>query len=74
LPRIGKWAFHETGLIEIAIPALVEGFGQRCFFEYESLFAVTVASESKLSRIKKEAFTRTGLVEIIIPASVQVSG
>jgi hypothetical protein len=41
LSRIEKYAFSETGLIEIVIPGSVEVMGANCFAECRSLSSIT---------------------------------
>jgi hypothetical protein len=74
LSQIEAYAFQDSGLIEIGIPASVEMVDAGCFLQCESLTSVTFESGSRLSRIEKQAFYETGLIEIEIPSSVEVIG
>jgi hypothetical protein len=72
LSRIDGWAFTQTGLVEIVIPASVEFLGEGCFAGCRSLTSLTFESGSRLSRIENWLFHETGLIEIVIPSSVEM--
>jgi hypothetical protein len=59
-------------LVEIIIPASIEGLINWCFSECESLSSIRFESGVNLSRIEARTFNTTVLVEIIIPSSVEV--
>ena len=74
LREIGEWAFYETGLTEVHIPASVRTIGERAFEYCENLQRVTFAEGSQLREIGEWAFRETGIAEVQIPASVQIIG
>jgi hypothetical protein len=55
LSQIEMQGFAETRLIEIVIPALVEGVGENCFLRCGSLTSLTFELGSRLSPIEKSA-------------------
>jgi hypothetical protein len=58
LSRIEAWAFSETGLIEIILPASVEILCEQCFSECRSLSSVTFERGSKLLGNEKEILSQ----------------
>ena len=68
---IGLYAFKETGLTSIIIPASVTSIDMMVFENCNSLATVTFASESQLTSIEYMAFCQCrSLTSINIPASV----
>ena len=74
LQEFGDYAFYETGITEVQIPASVQTIGEGAFSGCESLQRVTFAEGSQLREIGKDAFYETGTAEVQIPASVQTIG
>ena len=56
LKRIGTWAFFNTGLESLRLPASLETLGSAAFRENNKLKTVTVAASSKLKKIDAGAF------------------
>jgi hypothetical protein len=72
LQRIEEYAFADSGLTTIQVPASVEVLCKKCFNCCISLTSVTFESNSKLQRIEESAFTRSGLTTTQVPASVEM--
>jgi hypothetical protein len=62
LSRIEVWAFRETRLVEIIVPASVEVLGDDCFAECRSLSSVTFESGSKFAGNEREVLRQAGWV------------
>lgn len=69
---IGAWAFSETGLQNISIPASVEKIGEGAFCQCKNLDEVRLFNGVK--EIGRAAFAETALEEISLPNSVIVVG
>ena len=70
--KIGGWAFYESGLTEITIPATVTEIGDSAFAHCNQLKTVTLSEG--LQEIGEEAFFISGITSIRIPASVTKVG
>jgi hypothetical protein len=70
LQRIEEYAFIESGLRIIQVPASVEVLCKCCFAYCESLTSVTFASNSQLQRIEEFAFQYSGLTDLLLPNSI----
>lgn len=71
--RIDRYAFAETALTEVSIPASVEDLSF-VFHKCYSLSKVTfenMAPDGRLKKIGVSAFRQTALTEVSIPASVE---
>ena len=68
--EIGDYAFQNTNITSIIIPASVTTLGVAAFKDASSLASVTFAANSGLLYILLDAFRGTGLTSIVIPASV----
>jgi len=72
---IGDYAFEDTNVTSVTIPASVVSIGERAFDECASLTTVNFAQGSQLRTIDEQAFAGcAGLTNIIIPASVTSIG
>ena len=71
LERIGKYAFRETDLIDVAIPDSVKEIDDWCFSGCRRLSHVSFSASSSLERIGKYAFRETDLSGVTIPDSVK---
>lgn len=69
---IGAWAFSETNLRSVSIPAKVETIGEGAFCYCPNLEEVKLSSGVK--EIGRGAFAETALKEIVLPNSVMVVG
>jgi hypothetical protein len=67
LSRLEKYAFSETGLTAVHIPASVEVICEKCFSSCTPLRSVTFAVDCQLSRLEQAAFYETDLTTIHIP-------
>jgi hypothetical protein len=54
LLRIEKYAFNETGLVEMIVPSSVAFLGDRCFAKCKSLSSVRFGSWSKIVSFELE--------------------
>jgi hypothetical protein len=70
LNRIEKYAFAESGLTSIQVPASVEVLCEKCFFKCNSLPSVTFEEDSKLHRIEEYAFGESALTALLLPHSI----
>ena len=71
LISIEDYAFAESGLQFIEIPASVETIGRSVFMNCKALTTATFEKGSKLKTIKDDTFVASGLQFIKIPASVE---
>ncbi len=69
---IGDWAFSETDLQKVSIPASVEKIGQGAFCRCTKLEEVRLFNG--VQEICRAAFAETALKEIILPNSIIVVG
>ena len=75
LTELGAYAFSETAIGQIVIPAGINTLGEGVFFKNLSLKTVTFAENNSLKAIEKNAFAGcSALTEIVIPATVTTIG
>ncbi len=68
---IGAYAFSQTAITEVSIPATVTLLGEGAFANNTLLRSLTFATDSKLTKIGDSAFNRCPIDgELFIPASV----
>lgn len=70
--EIGQWAFAETGLEKVVIPASVEKIGDAAFVRCKNLEEITLFNGVK--EIGMGAFSETAIKDIVLPNSVFVVG
>ncbi|MGN1077662.1 MAG: leucine-rich repeat protein, partial [Candidatus Gallimonas sp.] len=70
--EIGEYAFAETSIASLVLPANVTAIGNYAFYNVETLAGVTVAENSKLSVIGEKAFYNTALASFNFENLVQL--
>lgn len=71
LLTIGKYAFSESSLKSISIPASVTKIGEACFSRCTHLESVEFPINSKLKQLYKNTFFSTKIERLFIPSSIE---
>lgn len=74
LKTIGKACFRESGLEQIAVPAMVTELDDCVFLKCEKLTAVTLTKDSGLVRIGKDCFSGSSIQTFEFPPLVREIG
>lgn len=74
ISSIADWAFRNTELTSVTIPAGVTSIGDGAFYLSDNLYSLEFMPNSNLKSIGAQAFDSTRLTELNLPDTVQTIG